>query len=411
MRVGIILYEDIPEIGGGYTFTSEVLQALVELSDSSHHDFIAFGNDLKPSYLLQDAQNISYISLHVANCEPFKHKISQNFTACAQRIRPRGRLRLQTWYDKTVLNILKSASLDIIWNLAQGDFSIQPIVQFPFIVNVWDLAHRIHPYFPETSIEGWTWGSRENFYANLLPRASFITTGTEAGKAEIQHFYRVAPERIKVVPLPTPQFALQSFTSLNNSVLRKYDLPASYLFYPAQFWPHKNHVNLFLALKLLQDREGLCLPLVLSGSDKQNGQYLRSMAADLGLTEQVKFLGFIPQTDLVDLYRHALALVFPTFFGPDNLPPLEAFSLGCPVIASKLSGAQEQLAEAALLVNPQSPEDIASAIHTLWQNEKLRQTLIARGLERAKRWTCKDYVREIFGILDEFSLIRRCWAK
>ena len=63
--------------------------------------------------------------------------------------------------------------------------------------------------------------------------------------------------------------------------------------------------------------------------------------------------------ELIALYRHALALTFVSYFGPDNLPPLEAFALGCPVITSAIEGVDEQLGNAALYVNPDSVSNLS----------------------------------------------------
>ncbi|MFM6004329.1 MAG: glycosyltransferase, partial [Sphaerospermopsis kisseleviana] len=166
---------------------------------------------------------------------------------------------------------------------------------------------------------------------------------------------------------------------------------------------------LLLALKTLQQKYSLELPLVLVGSGTGHKSYVEAMAKELNLSNQVHFLGFVPQEDMASLYRNAFALTFVTFFGPDNLPPLEAMSLGCPVIASDVPGAQEQLGDAAFLVDPKKPEDIASAIKLLWEDNSLRQNLIARGLARSQKWTVEDYAKQIFAVIDEFEAIRRCW--
>lgn len=84
-------------------------------------------------------------------------------------------------------------------------------------------------------------------------------------------------------------------------------------------------------------------------------------------------------------------------------------SLECPVIASNVSGAKEQLGDAALLVDPKQPEEIALAIKSLWEDSILRQTLIKRGLERADKWTTNDYVKKLFSVIDAFEPIRHCW--
>ncbi len=192
--------------------------------------------------------------------------------------------------------------------------------------------------------------------------------------------------------------------------MTKYRIPEGYLFYPAQFWPHKNHVGLLLAVNLLRERYGLILPVVFVGYDKGNLRYVRRVVDELDLSTQVHFLGFVSQEDLVGLYRNAFALTYLTFFGPDNLPPLEAFALGCPVIASNVSGAQEQLGDAALLVDPRDEEQIALAVKSLHDDPALRQTLVQRGLQRAAKWTGEDFVRSVFSILDEFKPVLRCWS-
>jgi glycosyltransferase involved in cell wall biosynthesis len=98
-----------------------------------------------------------------------------------------------------------------------------------------------------------------------------------------------------------------------------------------------------------------------------------------------------------------------TFFGPGSIPPLEAFALGCPVIASNVSGAHEQLGDCAILVDPRSPDEIANAIKSLWDNPEFRQELISRGYGR-KVWTGLEFVRSVFEILDEFENVRNTWS-
>src|SRR4029078_10301868 len=132
------------------------------------------------------------------------------------------------------------------------------------------------------------------------------------------------------------------------------------------------------------------------GSNKGNEEYLRTFAAQLNPPVDVAFLGFVPLEDLVALYRGAFALAYVTFFGPENLPPLEAFALGCPVIASDVSGAREQLGDAALFVDPRNPAEIAGAIKQLRDDDTLRASLIDKGRARAERWTATEFVRGVF---------------
>ncbi|WP_228036457.1 MULTISPECIES: glycosyltransferase family 4 protein [Nostocales] len=320
---------------------------------------------------------------------------------------PRCKFQIEEWYEKYILNLLKLNQIDVTLSLVPGC----PTVNYPYITTVWDLQHRLQPYFPEVSISEQEWGQwdwRENFHSKILRRATFIITGTEVGKAEIEKFYQIPSERIKVIPFFTPKFPSEG-SLIDQEILKKYNLPSQYLFYPAQFWPHKNHIGLLLAIKLLKEKYNLEFSLVFVGSDKGNQSHVKEMVQELDLSQQVHFLGFVSQEDIAPLYRHAFALTFMSFFGPDNLPPLEAMALGCPVIASNVSGAKEQLGDAALLVNPKQPEEIAEAIKYLSEDSILRQSLIERGWEKAYKWTPKDYVQEIFSVIDDFEAIRHCW--
>ncbi|NMG10050.1 glycosyltransferase family 1 protein [Brasilonema sp. UFV-L1] len=407
MKVAVFLSEELPDIGGGHTFNSEIFHSILKLETESNHTFVVCGwSEKTPSAVLL-SKNIQYLSISAKLQERREYKFSAIQTAVLQKLRhPRSRFKIEQWHSKFLLNTLVKNGIDIIWHLRPDCITME----LPYITTVWDLQHRMQPYFPEVSIKG-EWNTREQAYATMLKRASFIITGTEAGKMEVERLYQVPEERIRVIPFPTPRFTLSTTLDDDQQIFQKYNLPQNYLFYPAQFWSHKNHAGLLLAVKWLKDKYNLIFPVVFTGSDKGNKEYIRKMADELELSKQVHFLGFVSQEDLTALYRNAFALTFVTFFGPDNLPPLEAFALECPVIASKVSGAQEQLGNAALLVDPKEPEQIALAIKSLWDDTVLRQTLVERGLIRASKWTGKDYVKGVFSLLDEFAAIRRCWSR
>ncbi|WP_027402566.1 glycosyltransferase family 4 protein [Aphanizomenon flos-aquae] len=403
MKVALFISQQIPQAGGGHTFESQLLQTIVNLAALSNHNFVFYTSSKEvPNYLL--STSIQVVSLYRSLKERIKSKILRTAKAILSKIRhPRSKFEIEGLYEKHIINLLKINQIDITLSLVPGS----PVVDYPYITTVWDLQHRLQPYFPEVSISG-EWDNREKSYLKMLRQAAFIITGTEVGKAEIEKFYHIPAERIKVIPFFTPQFT--SISKLTDQdIIKKYNLPSQYLFYPAQFWPHKNHIGLLLAIKLLKEKYDIEFPLVFVGSDKGNESYVREMVQKLNLSQQVYFLGFVPQEDMVNLYGHAFALTFMTFFGPDNLPPLEAMALGCPVIASNVSGAKEQLGDAALLVDPKKPEEIAEAIKSLSEDSALRQDLIERGLIRASQWTAQDYVKEIFSVIDDFEAIRRCW--
>jgi glycosyltransferase involved in cell wall biosynthesis len=300
-------------------------------------------------------------------------------------------------------SLVREQQIDVVWFLREGGSR----VSVPYITTVWDLAHRSRPYFPEVSITGWDWERREQTYSTVLPRASFILTGTNAGKREVVHYYRVNPENVVVVPLPVPRLPSEGRQAVD--IRGKYKIRGDFLLYPAQFWPHKNHVNILIALALLKHR-GVLIEIVFTGGDKGNAEHVFRKINELGLHDQVHMLGFIPREDLKTLYSKALALTFASFFGPDNLPPLEAFALGCPVIASRVSGAEEQLRDAAFFFDPADPEDLASAILTISRDQQLRAQMVKKGAEIARIRTPQAYVERVCNVLDRFATVRHCWG-
>lgn len=386
MNTAVFLGETEPSVGGGHTFQENILSALLE-SNSNHNFFIFYFGFQK----IKSNNKFTFVQLS----KPF-NRIKNKFL----------RKIIIKFFANFLLNrAIKSNKIDIIWFMSPTYLK----VKIPFIFTVWDLAHRVYPYFPEVSFSGWTLDKREKLYSYELPRASYIITGTEAGKNEIKNFYGIPEERIKIIPFPTPSFAINAKCS-GKDILRKYNISKDYLFYPAQFWPHKNHISILKALKTLKEKLFIDFDVVFTGSDKGNLSYIKQKTEELNLSKNVHFLDFVSVEVLRELYKNAFALVYPTYFGPDNMPPLEAFALGCPVIASKVSGAEEQLGDAAVLINPSKFDEITNAVLKLSKEIEYRNSLIEKGLKRSKCFTSGDYIDKFLEMLDEFQEIRSCWS-
>jgi glycosyltransferase involved in cell wall biosynthesis len=405
MRVGIFYTPGDSKGGGGYTYQDDIFQSLLEVAESSRHSFVVFSRSKAITEQETPVQNLEFVFFQSTYRQKALGVSLQLLRLIRRKLRhPFNPFGLRTAYTDCFLNRVKHHGIDVFWSLGPG----QLVLDIPYITTVWDLQHRLQPFFPEVST-GEQWQQRESHYATVLRRAAYVIVGTEAGKQEVERFYGIPPERVRVLPHPTPRFALNGHSADPRAVLNKYGLKAGFLFYPAQFWPHKNHAGLLHAARLLRERYGILFDLVFVGSDKGNVQYIRSLTAELNLSAQVHFLGFVPSEDLIALYKSAFALTYASYFGPDNLPPLEAFALRCPVIASRVSGAEEQLGDAALLFDPKDPEQLADAIRMLHENPDLRAELIRRGRERALRFTGKDYVEGVFALLNEFEPFRSCW--
>jgi glycosyltransferase involved in cell wall biosynthesis len=393
MKVGVFLDDYRPEDGGAFTMQGDLLLSLCENVGQSSHQFTIIS---AKSTLIETQVKKAGLQWMPYRKPGLLEKAGVVFARAFPGTRKQ--LRWRSSFERQ----LRKRGIDFVWFVGPRPVDLD----LPYLAIVLDLQHRKQPWFPEVS-EYSEWETRERRLAPFLRRAAAIVAGTQAGKDEITHLFQIPDERIHILPHPTPAYALQAGLQ-KNALAAQLDVAPGFLFYPAQFWAHKNHVNLLLALKQLRD-EGLVIPLVLVGSDYGNETYIRKTIADLGLGSQVKVLGFVDNSTLIALYQNALALTYLSFFGPENLPPLEAFALGCPVIAAQVDGAKEQFGDAAVLVDPANVDEIAAAIRKVHKDKKLRAGLIAKGNKRAKRWTAKDFVQGVFEILDGFEPIRRTW--
>jgi glycosyltransferase involved in cell wall biosynthesis len=383
MKVGILAPIAPEEIGGGFTFEQEIFQQIVDLAPKTKHELVVFEGfrGAKPRNRPPGLRSIL-----------LKRPLLDRFVLRKRRF---------AWEHKWIDEALKREQIEFFVNTSFEAVTLA----IPFSTIVWDLQHRLQPQFPEVSANG-MFEHRDQYYSQVLKRATFVVVGTGAGKSEVQRFYNVPDERIRILPHPTPAFALDE-TPAGASALSRFNLPPNYIFYPAQFWTHKNHAAILRAVAHLKKIDNLRLPVVFTGSDQGNEPNVRALVNELELSDQVFFLGYVSREELKALYQNALCLCYASFFGPENLPPLEAFGLGCPVVAADVPGASEQLADAAIRVNPADDLEIANALKLVAQDKVKRAELIRRGKERARRFTGPDFAKGLLALADEFESIRR----
>jgi glycosyltransferase involved in cell wall biosynthesis len=277
---------------------------------------------------------------------------------------------------------------------AQDDWSY--LGPRPAMATIHDLMHRYEPSFPEVSA-GNKFARRERHYKRICAAADAILVDSETGKQHVVESYGTDRDRVFPLPFIAPQYLLdngEAASALPASV------PSKFFFYPAQFWMHKNHERLLHALAHAKRRAN-DIALVLVGSKKNNYERVRILVQDLGLTDNVSLLGYVDNRLMGSLYRHARALVMPTFFGPTNIPPLEAFACGCPVAVSDIYGMREQVGDAALLFDPRSVAQMADVLERLWRDDALCLDLARRGRETAAVWGRSEFAMRLLQIVEE----------
>lgn len=294
----------------------------------------------------------------------------------------------------------------IEWMLYPAPHRLSFEADIPFVMAVHDIQHRLQPRFPEVSADG-EWERREYVLRNAARRATLLIAESPAGREDLLRHYGefgLTADQVKVLPYLQPPIPAAEISQ--DSLRARLSLPDRFFLYPAQFWPHKNHLRIVQALGLLKRRHGLCASIVLVGSaagtlrERTRAEMLNE-AERLGVREQLLLPGYVEDAVLDALYRRATALIMPTFFGPTNIPILEAWSRGCPVLTSDIRGVRDQAGDAALLVDPADVESLAEGMRNLWTDESLRTHLAARGAKRIREYTAGNFHARLREILEE----------
>jgi glycosyltransferase involved in cell wall biosynthesis len=260
---------------------------------------------------------------------------------------------------------------------------LEPLTpQIPSAVMIPDLQHEFLPEFFDAEVLRW----RRQTYQPSAFRADIVFTLSEHAKTTLVDKFGISQDKIQVIYLDVDEEFRAPALPACSDAFRALELPKDYLYFPANFWPHKNHSNLFRAMQMLQKRYPE-LALVLTGAPSSGAGRIDTEIAQLGLRKCVRILGYQERSVTVELYRHARALVFPSKFEGFGIPLLEAFHTGTPVVSSSACSLPEVAGDAALLINEDSPESIAAGVCRILDDHTLRNALIEKGIERARGYS------------------------
>ena len=417
LRIGIIVDEHyLPSSGGGFSYYRTLLRGL---NAYNWNDQIEIVNLVFDAESLQHATltqprllvNKNYIYSAAYLYYKFLHGIA--YTLGRQKFKKTWRLaalRIARLRNRNTETILAANKIDLVYYLKPEE----NYLNYPLIATHWDVGHRSMHAFPEVALNG-NYEIREQYYTSALNKAFLIICESETGAEELLRFYAMHAGKIKIMPIFSGDVVRQQVPETEQArILQKYHLHSRRFFlYPAQFWAHKNHYNLLQAFARLEtDLPEQPLRLMLCGGDKGNMSYIREQIRALGLEDRVLLPGYVPDEELSVFYKHALALVMPTFLGPTNIPLLEAAELGCPVLCSNLEGHREILQEAALYFDPADAAGMCTCMQRVSNDEAFRQQLTAAGYRRvaASSFSIGKSLQLLEQTLLEAMPVRKTWG-
>ncbi len=283
------------------------------------------------------------------------------------------------------------------YDLLHVQYFLPPVSPPRSVVTIHDISFVLHP-------ELFTLLERLVF-SRLIPasarRAGAVITDSEHSRRDMIERWGLSPSKVSVIPLaPAPMFAPVDRGRALGLVRDRYGLPERFLLNTGRMQPRKNLGRLIRAYGRARKEAGVTIPLVIAGSRKYNYEEVETAVSSADLGNNVILPGPVPDEDLPALYSAAEVFVFPSLYEGFGLPPLEAMACGTPVVASHAASLAEVLGDAALLFDPQDEEAMAEAIVRAMTDPNLRESLRARGLERASRFTWERTARETLNVYE-----------
>lgn len=398
LNVAVVISSDLHS-GGGYQYEYMVLNILRKYQNH----FINFS-----FYTMNNKVIADYKELNI----PIK-LIKETFLNKIKRI-----LLSNIFFHKRILSKMgiKISSIEKIFLKDNNDivYFISPnnmcnsLVNIPYVFTVWDLEHLRSMEFPEVSYER-VFEQRELLYSESLKKAYSVIVDSDYGKLFAIEKYNLDKKRITVLKY-LPNVRLSNDNEYID-IKSKYNIKNDYIFYPAQFWAHKNHIYILKAIKILKEEKGVNIDVIFSGSNKGNLEYILNKAKKYKIDNLIHYIGFAPNEEIPYLYKQSLSLVMPTYLGPTNIPPLEAFAYETTVCYSDTPFFKEQVGNAVFWMDLNNPFSLVENILEIKNNKQLVNKKINLGKKILINWNEEDFYKKLIKIFTEYQYIRSCWGK
>ncbi len=296
-------------------------------------------------------------------------------------------------YDYRVKRIINREKINAVFSM----IPTQKYGKTPLISWITDFQHK---YLPEMfSEEECSW--RDKRFLKTAEVSDRVLVKTESIARDFRKFLPQFGKKVRILKF-TPIIPENIYDIDPVEVARKYNLPEKFVYFPGNFWKHKNHERFFKAVKMLKD-EGKEIKIVCSGYNKdyRNPEYydeLFSKAVEWGIEENIKHVGVIPHEDVLTLMRESICVLNPSLFEGYGMTPREADALGKWVLLSDIPAHREHSFMDAQFFNPTDEEDIKMKLLKVWDSGvpgiNAQKERTAREAQKEKIKECADSFME-----------------
>ena len=364
MKIGVYL-EGSPIMGGGFFQSLKATMLLLEIEKYNNEIEIIITEKKTEEYL--EGKNIKNKLFRINKLlNYFSQLFEINF--------------FNDFFNKIKINhpfynFIKKKKYDLIIFLGPSQMS-KFCKEVGFISNIWDLDHKKNSQFPEHNSNN-IYENKEKLFKEIVSRAFKIVVPHKSNKQDLIDYYKTPEDKIIIqnfIPMLPSIYKENVKKEIDyNKIYSKFKLPLNkkIIFYPAQFWAHKNHKYLVDVAKILKSKKDEKYLFVFCGGNKGNFNYIKSLISKNKLENQIMIFNFLNDDEVISLYKNCNAVVMPTFCGPTNLPIYEAFFFRKIIYYTKGLIPNDQINNHLIQIDINSPEDFYKKLDFCFNEEKI----------------------------------------
>ena len=403
IKIGIV-FEGSPLMGGGF-FQS--LKSSIILNDMKEYSS-------SMEFILTDVKAINYLKDYKFKIKPYNQNIFQKYFSELYEIDLIKNFLLKLKIFHSFTNFINKQKYDLIIFLGPSNFS-KFCQNINFIMNIWDLDHKKNSQYPEHN-ENFVFEKREKIINETIFRAFKIIVPHDNNKKDLINYYNSPENNILVqtfIPMLPTLFENNIKTEKDYRLIfnvLNLNINKKIIFYPSQFWAHKNHMYIINAAEILKKNNDNRYIFVFSGSDKGNYKYIKNLIFEKGLSSLIKVFTFLPDETIISLYLNCSAVIMPTTGGPTNLPLYERFNLKKVIFYYQdLIIDDDEISKNFIGINIFEPIDLIKKIEILFNQKKINS--ITDSATEYYKLYCNDqkFVNLFTRIFKDYEKISSQW--
>jgi len=304
---------------------------------------------------------------------------------------------------------LNKLGVDLLIFLAPSDL-IFFLTKSNFVYTVWEFQHKNYPFFPEYKNVFFDIDARDKTLKLAADKSFKIIVGTKKSKDDFIKFYPCDQNKIIFRPLK-PSIVDVNQSSKDLDIIKKLKSKQinKFLFYPAQYWAHKNHKYIIDAFDKISNSVNSNLACVFAGSDKGNLKYIKKLIESKKLTNRIHVFEFLSDEEIVDLYKNCFAVIVPTLVGTISFPILEGFYFKKPVL-SGVDNLDQNFKDKVINLDLKNPDRLEEALIFMEKNpEQIRNIVLNSKTYFDETYSDENLTFKLLKIIKEYQYYRQMW--